>query len=250
MATKPMSNKEKQRLRAERAAAALKEKERRERRRQILTAIGVVVAIALVVGAGFLINSMRDDTKETAGKIPPPGSQYGLTIGSADAPHQVVVYEDFLCPICGEFEAAGHEQLEQLADQGKVQIEYRPFILLDGLGPYSSRATMVWSLVLQQDGPDVAQKFHDLLFANQPSEQGPFPSQADVVTLAGQAGADTTKLQAAIDSGAGVDWPVSATQSAESLGVDSTPTVTLDGEPFTNGRTAADLATNLIKAVQ
>ena len=99
MATKPMSNKEKQRLRAERAAAALKEKQRRERRRQILTAIGVVVAIALVVGGGFLINSMRDDTEETAAKIPPPGSEYGLTIGSADAPHQVVVYEDFLCPL-------------------------------------------------------------------------------------------------------------------------------------------------------
>ena len=245
-----VSNKEKQRLRAERAAAALKERQRRERRRQILTAIGVVVAIALVVGGGFLINSMRDDTKATAGKIAPPGSQYGLTIGSADAPHQVVVYEDFLCPICGEFEAAGHEELAQLADQGKVQIEYRPFVLLERFGPYSSRATMVWSLVLQQDGPDVAQKFHDLLFANQPSEEGPFPSQEEVVTLAGQAGADITKLQSAIDSGSGIDWPVNATKSAESLGVDSTPTVTLDGQPFTTGRTAADLATNLVKAVQ
>ena len=162
----------------------------------------------------------------------------------------MVVYEDFLCPICGEFEATGHEQLEQLADQGKVQIEYRPFILLGRLGPYSARATMVWSLVLQQDGPDVALKFHDLLFANQPSEEGPFPSQADVVTLAGQAGADTTKLQTAIDSGDGIDWPVNATKNAESLGVDSTPTITLDGKPFSSGATAADLATNLIKAVQ
>jgi protein-disulfide isomerase len=250
MATKPMSNKEKQRLRAERAAAALREKQRRERRRQILTAIGVLVAIVLVVGGGFLINSMRDDTTETAGKIPQPGSEYGLTIGSADAPHQVVVYEDFLCPICGEFEAAGHEELAQLADQGKVQIEYRPFVLLSRLGEYSSRSTMVWSLVLQQDGADVAQKFHDLLFANQPSEEGPFPSREDLVTLAGQAGADTTKLQTAIDAGDGVDWPVNATKSAESLDVDSTPTITLDGKPFTNGRTAADLATNLIKAVQ
>ena len=245
-----VSNKEKQRLRAERAAAALKEKQRRERRRQILTAIGVVVAIALIVGAGFLINSMRDDTKETASKIPPPGSQFGLTIGSDSAPHQVVVYEDFLCPICGEFEAAGHEQLEQLADEGKVQIEYRPFVLLHRLGPYSSRATMVWSLVLQQDGPDVARAFHDLLFANQPSEAGPFPSQEDVVALAGQAGADTARLQSAIDAGDGIDWPVSATQSAEDLGVRSTPTVTLDGELFTNYRTPDDLAANLIKAVQ
>jgi protein-disulfide isomerase len=162
----------------------------------------------------------------------------------------VVVYEDFLCPICGEFEAAGHEELAQLADQGKVQIEYRPFVLLSRLGEYSSRSTMVWSLVLQQDGADVAKKFHDQLFANQPSEEGPFPSREDLVTLAGQAGADTTKLQTAIDAGDGVDWPVNATKSAESLDVDSTPTITLDGKPFTNGRTAADLATNLIKAVQ
>ena len=43
---------------------------------------------------------------------------------------------------------------------------------------------------------------------------------------------------------------MNATDSAESLGVESTPTITLDGEPFTDGRTAADLATNLIKAVQ
>jgi protein-disulfide isomerase len=247
---KSMTNKEKQRLRAERAAAALKEKERRERRRQILTAIGVVVAIVLVVGAGFLINSMRDDTKETAAKIPPPGSQYGLTIGSADAPHQVVVYEDFLCPFCGEFEAAGHEELAQLADEGKVQIEYRPFVLLSAAGSYSSRSTMLWALVLQQDGPDVAKKFHDLLFANQPSEEGPFPSREDLIALAGQAGADTATLATAAEDGTGIDWPVAATKSAETLGVNSTPTITLDGEPFTSGAGPADLAANLIKAVQ
>jgi protein-disulfide isomerase len=162
----------------------------------------------------------------------------------------VVVYEDFLCPICGEFEKAGHEQLQQLADQGKVQIEYRPFVLLGRLGPYSARSTLTWALVLQQDGPDVAKKFHDLLFANQPSEEGPFPSKEDVIALAGQAGADVDKLTAAIAAGQGVDWPVDATDLAESLGVHSTPTVVLDGEPFTDWRTPDDLAANLIKAVQ
>ncbi len=192
MTTKPMSNKEKQRLRAERAAAALKEKQRRERRRQMLTAIGVVVAIALIVGAGFLINSMRDDTKETAAKIPPPGSQYGLTIGSADAPHQVVVYEDFLCPFCGEFEKASHEQLAQLADDGKVQVEYRPFVLLNEVGPYSARATLIWSLVLaagrrrrRQEVPRPA--------VREPAERaGPVPEPGRTWSRSpAQAGADT-----------------------------------------------------------
>ena len=127
-----MSNKEKQRLRAERAAAALARSERRERRRQILTAVGVLAAIALVVGGGFLINSLRDDTKATAATIPPPGSAYGVTIGAADAPHQVVVYEDFLCPyLRGVREDRPRAAWPRSPTQGKVQIEYRPFVLLD-----------------------------------------------------------------------------------------------------------------------
>ena len=43
------------------------------------------VVIALVVGGGFLINSMRDDTSDGSGdRSPPPGSAFGLTIGSDD----------------------------------------------------------------------------------------------------------------------------------------------------------------------
>jgi protein-disulfide isomerase len=244
------SNKEKQRLRAERAAAALKEKQRQERRRQVLTIGGVVAAIVLIVVGGFVVNSMRDPSKDVAGAAPDIGSSYGLTVGSDSAPHKVVVYEDFLCPICGEFEKAGHTQLEQLADAGKVQIEYRPFVLLSRLGPYSARSTMIWSLVLQQAGDDAALKYHDLLFANQPSEEGPFTSKDDLIALAGQAGADVDKLTSAVDDNEGIDWPVDATRAAGKAGVNSTPTVILDGQPFTNWRTPDDLAANLVKAVQ
>ena len=243
------SNSEKKRLREERAAAALREQQRRERRRQLLTVLGVVVAIAVVIGGGFFINSQRDTSKDVAKSIPGVGSSFGLTIGDDSAPHQIIVYEDFLCPYCGEFERAGHEQLAALADAGKVQIEYRPFVLLGDLGPYSSRATMIWGLVLQQDGPEVAKKYHDLLFANQPPEEGPFPEKDELVTLAGQAGADVAQLQAGIDSGAGIDFPVEATKSAKSNGIDGTPTAFLDGELFTDYTTPDDLAANLVKAV-
>jgi protein-disulfide isomerase len=245
-----LSNKEKQRLRAERAAAALKEKQRRERRRQILTAVGVLAAIALIVVAGFLINSMRDDSTTTAAKVPPPGSRYGLTIGSASAPHQVVIYEDFLCPFCGEFEKASHEQLATLADQGKVQIEYRPIVFLTQAGEYSARSTLVWTLVKQQDGDDAAKTFHDLLFANQPSEEGPFPSRDDLYQLAVQAGANADDLKAAVDDNEGVSDVADATNAAAKLKIKSTPTIVLDGKPFTNGASVDDLAANLIKAVQ
>lgn len=240
--------KEKQQARADKAAALLKERQRKERRRQVLVTVGVVVAMVAIIGGGFLINSLRDDSSDATASA--PGSDYGLTIGSDSAPHEVVVYEDFLCPICGEFEEAGHEQLEQLADEGKVRVEYRPFVLLDRFGPYSADATAVWSQVLANDGPDVALAFHDALFANQPSESGPFPSEADLVQLAGESGADTTALQEALDDGTGKDWAERATEAALDTGLRGTPTVFLDGRVFTDYRTPDDLAANLVKAVQ
>jgi protein-disulfide isomerase len=244
-----MTNKEKQQLRAERAAAALKEKQRRERRRQLLTVAGVVVAIALIIAGGYLINSMRDTTVKGS-DIPPAGSQYGLTIGPASAPHQVVVYEDFLCPYCAEFEKKTHDQLAQLADQGTVQVEYRPIVFLGRAGPYSARSTLMWWLVMQHDGDDVAKKFHDLLYANQPSEQGPFPNRDDLYALAAQAGADTAALKAAIENSEGAQDVVDATKQAQDDGIKATPTILLDGKEYTNGRTIDDLATNLLNALQ
>ena len=246
----PLSRKDKQRLRAERAAAALKEKQRLERRRQLITVAGVLVAIALIVGGGFLINSMRDDTVTNAQAVPPPGSEFGLTIGSDDAEHTLVVYEDFLCPFCGEFEAQTRDELATLAADGNVQVEYRPIVFLSRLGPYSARSTLLFTLVQQKYGDDVAKKFHDLLFENQPSEEGPFPSREDLYALAAQAGADADALKTAVESGEGADFVAAATNAAQELKVKSTPTVVLDGELFTTGRTIDELAQNVLQALQ
>ena len=250
--TKGGSSKLLQQQKAERAAAARAERERRERRRQLLTMVGAALAIVLVVAVGFAFNSMRDDSRSAseAATIPPPGSAYGMTIGPDSAPHQVVVYEDFLCQVCGEFERAGRKQLAQLAAQGKVQIEYRPVVLLSKLGTYSAASTLMWWLVLGHDGLHVAKTFHDLLFVQQPSEQGPFPSRDDLYQVAGRAGADTDALKASVESAEGTQEVADATKKAESLGIKGTPTVLLDGKPFTDWRTPSELAQNLVQAVQ
>ena len=117
-----------------------------------------------------------------------------------------------------------------------MQVEYRPIVFLSGIGPYSERATLIWWLVREKYGDDVAKTFHDLLFANQPSEQGPFPSRDDLIALAVQAGANADELKTAVENDEGVAEVADATDVATGLGVKSTPTVTLDGEPFTRRR--------------
>ena len=124
-----MSKKTKAQERADRAAALLREQQAKERRRNILVAVAVVVVMVAVVGGGFLINAARDSSKNIDA-APAGQTDNGVAIGDPDAPHEVVIYEDFLCPYCGELERASSDELDRLADEGKVYVDYRPFQLL------------------------------------------------------------------------------------------------------------------------
>jgi protein-disulfide isomerase len=233
--------------RAAKAAALRKEQERAERRRRNLMVGGVVLALLVIVVGGYFLSRALDTTEDV--DAPAAGSKYGVTIGPDDAPHDVVVYEDFLCPFCGEFESESHEKLAELAQQGKVQVEYRPFNLLTSAGDYSARSAGAFSIVLDKSGPVVAKKFHDLLYENQPSEQGPFPSNDDLVKWAVEAGAKESDVESAIENGDGEKWVKDATQAALDANVRSTPTILLDGKVYIDGGTPGVLADNLIDRV-
>ena len=241
-----MSSKSARETRAERAAAALEEQRRGERRRATLMIGGVVLVILAVVVGGFLLNRARDTSAQVS--APAAGSgDYGVTIGDKNAPHTVVIYEDFICPYCGELERATHTELADLADQGKVYVEYRPFNLLQT--DYSVDAAAAFKVVLDKSGPGVAKKFHDLLYAEQPEESGPYPSTGWLVDKAVEAGATEGEVRGPIEQGDGKSWVQDATTAATDAGVRGTPTILLDGKVFQDGRTVDDLANNLLDQV-
>ena len=241
-----MSKKNRGTDRTARAAAAMEEQKREERRRRNLMVGGVVVALLVVIVGGFFLSRALDTTNDV--QAPSAGSDVGLTVGPDDAPHTVVIYEDFLCPYCADLEKATRDDLAQLAADGKVQVEYRPFDLLGGgdTSSYSVRSAATFAIVLDQSGPEVAKKFHDLLYENQPAESGPFPDDDALVALAVQAGADEADVKAAIENGDGDDWVVAATKAANDAGVQGTPTILLDGKVFQDGRTMEEIGQNLI----
>ena len=242
-----MANKSARDTRAERAAVALQEQQRRERRRATLMIGGVVLAMLVIVAGGFLINRARD-TSANVSAAPAGSGSYGVTIGSKSAPNSVVIYEDFLCPYCGELEKATHSQLTTLADQGKVYVEYRPFNLLQT--DYSVAAASAFKVVLDASGPQVAKKFHDLLYADQPAESGPYPDSQWLVDKAVEAGAKESAVRSGIENETQKAWVESATKSATDAGVRGTPTILVNGKVFQDGRTVDELAQNLLSAVQ
>jgi protein-disulfide isomerase len=223
------------------------EQQQAERKRRNLMVGGVVAVVLVLIVGGYFLSRSLDTTDDVS--APTTGSRFGVTIGPDDAPHEVVVYEDFLCPFCGEFEKLTREDFAQLADDGKLRVEYRPFNLLSQAGDYSERSAGAFSIVLEKSGSDVAKRFHDLLYENQPAESGPFPDNSKLADLAVEAGAKEADVRKPIENNKGRAWVEKATRAALDAGVRSTPTILLDGEVFNDGTTIDDLAQNLIDKV-
>jgi protein-disulfide isomerase len=238
------AKREARRARTERARAEAEERRRKAKRKEQLTRFGVVGAVlVLLVGGYLLFSNLGSDKPDTA----PTGASddYGFVVGDADAPKSIVVYEDFLCPFCGQLEATVGDQLDDAVEAGEVQVEYRPIPFLASRYDYSKEAANAFAVVLEESGPEVAKAFHDLLFDNQPEENGDHPDADQLVEWAVEAGADEDAVRPGIEDMAFEGWVEAAGDAASDAGVDSTPTVLVDGQRV-EGQSVADIAEAMV----
>ena len=234
------------RARTERARAQAEERRKAAKRKEQMTRFGLIAGVlVLIVGGYFLISNLGSDKPDT----PPEGAtaSFGMRLGEDDAPKKVVVYEDFLCPFCGQLETTVRDQLDAAVEAGDVNVEFRPLPFLERIDDYSPRSANAFAVVLDAAGPEVAKKFHDLLFDNQPSEKGPFPSDDDLVDLAVEAGATEGDVRPGIEDMAFEGWVDAAGEAASKAGINSTPSVFVDGEKIEGeGLTIADIAQRMV----
>jgi protein-disulfide isomerase len=235
---------------ATRAAEIRAAQERQERRRRtlVVTAVGVVV-LAIVLGIGYAVQSSRDTTGAAA-TAPAGAVGDAVPVGPSSAPHKVVVYEDFMCPFCGQFEAATRAPLQKQVDAGNVQLQYHVLAFLDrsSTTEYSTRAANALAVVLDTSGPKAAKKFHDLLFEHQPAEGSAGLSDAQLVDYAVQAGASRSAVEPGIKGRTFEQWVTNVTDQASKDGVNSTPTVMVDGKKL-ESTTIDGLVAEVEKAV-
>lgn len=219
---------------------------RRDRGVVAMTAL----ALVLVVGLGAVVQSTRDVTGEVTATPDGTVDSYALGVGSDDAPVVVDVYEDFLCPYCGQLEQLTEETVDQFAGED-VQFRYHVLSFLDRASTdrYSTRAANALGAVLDASGPEVAKRFHDLLYADQPAEGGAGLSDEQLVELAVQAGADEAAVQEPIEDLRFRTWVANGTDAASRSGVTGTPTVLVDGERL-GGATIPDMATQLHQTLE
>lgn len=226
---------------AERLAAKQKATESRNR---IVIAVVSVVVVALVVVAGVLIwrESQRTLLTDFEGARPAGSTDTGgITFGSDleagstnEGAPEVDVYVDFMCPVCGQYDAVNREDIRTMLSEGEATVSFHPLNFLDGysLGTqYSTRAANAFATVAT-DAPDAALDFLEALFDNQPAEQTEGLGDEELASIAVEVGvpqgvADT------FASGTYVDWVAVASDQARNDGVTGTPTTFIDGSRWT-----------------
>jgi protein-disulfide isomerase len=236
-----MSKKSADASRAARAQAALEAQQRTERRRQMLVVGAIVGVLLLVVGVAFFLSSREDTTGQTPETVPADATdEYGLVVGEADAPTELVIYEDPQCPNCAALEAEVGEDLAAAVEAGDVRVEYRVVSFLDpaSSNDYSSRAANALVAAYDVGGPEVFMALHETLFAEQTPEGGPGHEDDQLVTFAVEAGADEDEIRPLIEDKAYGQWVENATGAMSENGVNGTPTVFVDGEQAENPLTA------------
>lgn len=206
----------------------------------LIAALLVLLILAGAITWAVLANSSKkDDVAKAAANVtvPPNGTKAkdGIVVnpGKAKAGAPVVaLFQDYQCPACKSLEDQVGPTLEKLANAGKIQLEYHTMTFLDGnLGNDASvRAAQAAACA------DVAgsyAKYHDTVYKNQPAQEGKgYTNEQLRSTFAKDAGITGDKLvtfQACYDDKKMADWVTGTQDAASKAGVQSTPTIHVNG---------------------
>jgi protein-disulfide isomerase len=209
-------------------------------RRGISTLLTLMLTTLLVAASWSIVAAQeRDDGLTWAPLVTPPPIATppiwspteevdGFSLGAADAPVVIEVWEDFQCPFCQRFTYEIEPGIiEQYVESGDVRLVFRNLAFL---GNESHWAAVAASLAADQN---LFWPFHDYLFANfAGNESGGF--HLDRLLLMGEAaGLDMDQFREGleIENARERFAEIEATSRAEAyaMGINATPTVVVNG---------------------
>jgi protein-disulfide isomerase len=209
--------------------------------RNILIAAGGVVAVAAIaVGVYFGTRpSSPGPVAQAVAQTPDKTSLLAIqptdhVLGDPKAPITMIEYASFTCPHCAHFSVAILPEVKKKwVDTGKVKLIYRDFPL--------DQTALKAAQLAECSGKDKYFGVIDVIFSTQQKwavASDPIGELSKSLRIAGMGEAEVKSCLAndAIANGVVADY-----RGGETLGVNSTPTLFINGEQFKGARTVEEL---------
>ena len=204
---------------------------------RIVVATAVVVVAIVAVVAGVVWTQVQREASIGTSTATPAGTEMGEGYRAfADVELQpgaptVDLYEDFQCPVCGQFEAATGSTVEQLAKEGKIDLRYHVVNFLDDkTGASYSTPAGNGAFCAAAEGKFI--EFHNAAFADQAPEGAPLPESTldGWAEQAGITGDALTTWKSCVADGTYTRYITSVNTAAFGPEkITGTPTVKIDG---------------------
>lgn len=216
--------------------------------------ISILVA-AIVIGGAVVFASFYKGAPASAGTttdtptaaVPQPSvsatqvMQLGTRdaiLGSANAPVTLVEYGDYQCPFCGEFFSQTQPHIvTDYVNTGKVRMVFRDFAFL------GAESTVAANAAQCAEDQSKLWAYHDALYAGKVAddakggnEDDGFFSTAELLKLGQQVGLNMTTFTSCVNNNSDANIVAQEKAAASAAGVNSTPTVFINGTQVTGAQ--------------
>lgn len=216
---------------------------KRNQRIVVVGAIVLAVAVVAVFATIFLSQLNRGGTPAAGSQATPVNAtsdSTGIVVNPgkfADGVPKVEIFLDYQCPVCKQFESQFGTTLDDMAAKGEIQLIYRTMAFLDNnLRNDSSLKAGIAAACSDNAGQYSA--YHNAIFAGQPTTEGAGYStqqlRVDFPATAGITGDALTGFQNCYDTRATQSFVEGTNEKASEAGVNSTPTVRVNGTKLDN----------------
>jgi protein-disulfide isomerase len=252
----PPSRKAAQARQRANARRIVEQQKARDRRRKVTmwTTIGVVLVLLIAGGIGYGIMSSQDKRSAANLTTPSVAVDSGTAFAVGTGPVVIDLYEDFMCPICNEFEKTDGATIKQMITDNKVTVRYHPVAILNPSSNgtnYSTRAAGA-AAAAAQEGKFI--QYHDVLYQNQPTEGSSGLTNAKLIDLGKTVGLTSATFADAVNNKTYDAWADSVTNTFTKRGYSGTPTVVIAGKQYQNAQSAyptpAELTTLVTNAAK
>jgi protein-disulfide isomerase len=149
-------------------------------------------------------------------------------LGDENAPVTMVIYEDFECPFCQQFEQNAFPQIvSNYVDSGQVRVVWKDLPLPQLGHDWAEPSAEAMECVYRQDN-QAFWNVKDKVFENQNSITTE-NVVSNIKDYASQEGVSGSEIQSCIDSGNAMEEVDGDVQEAQQVGANGTPTIIING---------------------